>query len=209
MLRFASAPLGARLAGRIAFGVTLLAGAGVLVVQTTGGRAPHAGATLILTWLLAFVAAAIVRFVAACRVRDPSLAVPAMVLPMVGIALILPLTIHLPVVLAIEGLDRGVAAFDRWALLSIVVTAVPHVVLALLVGRRAAALARGLPAISWERIYWFTIFAACIPFIVLLLIPPVLVAVTGLVALPILRAVEKRALAGRERELPVAIAHVA
>jgi hypothetical protein len=77
---------------------------------------------------------------------------------------------------------------------------------------RASQLAHGKRAWSPLTIYTVTLIVSCVPFIVLLAIPPLLVALTGLPFQPILRAMEPIAarerdeLAGAAHELPFAIA---
>lgn len=178
--------LQARIVGRLVFGAILLAGAAVLVDRLTERDAPEAFATLAATWTIAFVAGSIAQIATgAVRTRPHSagLRTASYVVPTLGIALLLPLTLHLPVALAL-GVDA--AGFDRWAQLSLMITAPAHVVFAALAAIRAYQLARGAHAISTTRVYVTTLVVACIPFAILFFIPPILVGLTGVAILPLL-----------------------
>ncbi len=103
--------------------------------------------------------------------------------PLVGAALVVPLALHLLfawIVGTSSDLARG---FDFWILLSLVLTIPAHTVLALMAVRYAKKLRawRGEhPAPStWAPLLW-TVLAGCVPGLVLYLIPPILVAITGL-----------------------------
>jgi hypothetical protein len=185
---------------RIAFGTVLIVGAAALVANDLRGQPVQPALLVPLTWAGAFIAGAWVRMFGArpvpieqARARlDASI-----VLPSIGIALMLPLTLHLPVVLALG----GVADYAAWVKLSIVLTGLTHVVVATMVGIRGAQLAAGRQPFSITAIYLTAIGVSCVPFALLLFIPPLIVAVTGLAYLPLL--VYQRDLVERERaELP-------
>ena len=138
--------------------------------------------------------------------RWPSLAVrvsptTAFVLPAVTAALALPLTIHLVYFAMVRG-PFGVRSFEEWALMSMVITGLAHGWFAFCVGRRAADLIRGGEdlALKVRTIYWSTILVSCVPGILALGIPPVIVAVTGLPILPLLHLMKRYARAEREHE---------
>ncbi len=219
----------ARRAGRIAFGVVLALGMLVLAVFAIrcGFRTMpiHAWQLLLGTWLAAFGAAALVRTLTdvAAPPRPTALdedrhRVAAFVVPAVGLALIAPLTVHLLVVVLLQldhamtwhALRRALERFDDWAVLSLALTGPAHATFALLVGRRATQLARDQIPTSVEAIYVASTIAACVPGIVVLL-PPVIVALTGLPLLPFLHGMRRVAERDRDprRALPAAIARPA
>lgn len=195
-------------ARRVAFGATLLVGAGGLVLRTlvVGGAAhsrfPQAWEIVLGSWLLALLAWAatgplVRRALAASRRRraDDDWLAASLVAPTVGLALLLPLSIHMPFALLLGG-PRG---FEAWAGLSLFVVGHAHVVLAVLTARRAVALVKEDAPRSPGSIYLLTIVAAAIPFGVFYALPPILVAVTGLPILALLHSMES--IVTRERLL--------
>ena len=108
----------ARRAGRIAFGLVLLVGVASLAAAAWSGffrvRSPAGfGAVRLvgLTWLVAILAGAVVRAIAArlrWRPAAETLFAESVMVPTAGIALLLPITLHLPVVV----LAAGAGAFD-------------------------------------------------------------------------------------------------
>ena len=201
----------ARRIGRIAFGVVLLAGVAWLATAAwsiTFG--PHGwsqlGAARIigLTWLGAIAAGVAARGIAA-RVRGPhgseSLFAQSVVIPTLGIALLLPITLHLPFVLLVA--DAG--AFDFWVIASLWITALAHLVFATTSALRGYRLVTGKPALSPARIYVATLITSCVPFVALWAIPPMLVAITALPFVPMLHAMERRI--ARERLELDAVSH--
>jgi hypothetical protein len=180
----------------------------------------HAWQILLGTWLAAFATAALVRAltngIAAAEpneLAEDRQRVAALTVPAFGIALIAPLTVH-AIVFLLANLGAGASphaaeGFDDWVVLSLLLTGPAHVTFATLVGRRAKQLARGAIEISVRTIYIGTVIAACVPGIVLLL-PPVVVALTGLPMLPLLYWMPRIAVRDREPrvELPTAIARV-
>lgn len=188
----------ARRLGRITFGVVLLAG--LLYLLTHGWLDVlechrwhyhlHAALVLTATWGAAFAANFVVRVVATkLQLRDPSgrRFVASVVLPAAAIALVLPISIHMPFALLIA----GASGFDQWFAISVVITGAAHVVFAFMVAMRGYQLVAGKRAWSPRRIYVLTIVTSCIPFVVLWTIPPILVALTALPFLPMLRAMER------------------
>jgi hypothetical protein len=182
-------------------------GAVVLVERLhRGGDQPvHAAWILLASWMLALVAAPLVRWALPARrpVAPHALVKASIVLPGVGAALLLPLTVHLPFALFPIGL-AGMDAFDTWARLSYALVAPAHVVLAVLVALRGVRLARR-PAPSIGSVYLLTLAAAWLPSLagsglgaLLQIIPAVVVALTGIVFVPVLLAME----AAAARDLP-------
>src|SRR5262245_31605569 len=196
----------ARWIGRIAFGGVLIAGVMYLVaaacshgftsVRDSGGF--HAARIISLTWVFAVAAAAITRRIAA-RVGLTGdlerLFAKSLVVPTIGIALLLPITLHMPVALLIGGSD----GFDAWVIASIVITGAAHAVFAGTSARRAYQLVAGKPAISPRAIVVATVLTSCVPFAVLCGIPPALVAITALPFVLMLRAMD--GIVARERLL--------
>ncbi|NVB80138.1 MAG: hypothetical protein HOV81_17220 [Kofleriaceae bacterium] len=156
--------------------------------------------------------------VAAGELADERQRVAALVLPAIGIALIAPLTVHAIVVLLVNLdhvatwslLRHALEQFDGWAVASLALTGPAHVTFAALVGVRANRLAKGAIPVTVKTIYLATVIAACVPGI-LVVVPPFVVALTGLPMLPLLYWME--GVAERDREpriaLPTAVARVA
>lgn len=115
-------------------------------------------------------------------------------LPMAGVSLLAPLSLHL-VVWSLCGGEVGSAwwldAFDGWIGTSLLLVGVAHLTLACLCGRFAdkvgasslVALSRSTPMSGWAAFGW-TVLASCLPGIVALAIPPLIVAATGIVFIP-------------------------
>ncbi len=190
------------------FGAVLIAGAVVLVDRLLAPENPHAGIALLGTWTIAILAG--LAAMAAIRGEPASgdterIFVASFVVPTIGVALLLPLTLHLPIV----ALGWGVDAFDDWAALSLMITGPAHVVFAWLAATRAKQLARGELAITPTKIFAITIAASAIPFAVLYMIPPILVGVTGLPILVLLDRMERLVARESSVHVPTAIAHFA
>lgn len=207
----------ARRVGRIAFGLVLLVGVASLTAPAWSGLvgahhpARFGAARLVgLTWFAAMVAGAVVRAIAArvpWRPAAEALFAESVIVPTAGIALVLPITLHLPVVVAVA----GVGAFDFWVTASAWITGLAHLVFAGLCVLRARQLVAGRVATTPRTIYIATLLTSCVPFVLLWAIPPLLVAVTALPFVPMLHAMQR--LVDRERaeiravpELPRAIA---
>lgn len=178
-----------RRAGRIALGGVLIAGAAVLAERLLHEGAPRAAAVIGGTWAAAIVAYVVAGLWGAPRAlaEADELAVPALVLPSVGVALMFPLTLHLLFAVVLRSVD----GFDGWAQLAVWFTGPTHVVLAILVAVRAVRLVRGQPAQAPMSIYWSCVAVSCLPFAVMFMIPPALVALTGLPALALLEWMER------------------
>jgi len=118
--------------------------------------------------------------------------------PMIAIALLAPLTIHL-IVYGLVGQLRGLDGFDRWIGLSLVVVGHAHLTLAYLGWRFAknahalyrGDIARGAAGSGWSA-YGYTVLASALPGAFLYLLPPILTAVTGLfIASPLFGAMTR------------------
>jgi hypothetical protein len=211
----------ARRIGRITFGGVLLGGVARLIMTACSGELGHdvlfpsrgldAARTIELTWLIAALAGVVAWRVAA-RVRftpDPEmLFAESLIVPAVGIALLLPITLHMPVILVI----CDSAAFDVWVVASMWITGLAHAVFAITSALRGKQLVAGEATWSPRKIYIATVVTSCVPFAVLYAIPPVIVAITALPFVPLLRAMkwivvrERRELANAQHALPRAIA---
>jgi len=122
--------------------------------------------------------------------RADALETRSVAAPLVGWALLAPLTIHFIVYAFMDSshsFERLVDDYDWWICASLLITGIAHVALAVLgvrFAQRLRAEQAGGPAPSvWAPLMW-TILAGCIPGIILYLVPPTLVAATGLVFIP-------------------------
>lgn len=188
-------------AARVAFGTILIAGMLAVVHGAITSRPPfgmYQAAWFGVVWASALAAGLVVWLGARWRAvgRDPDqLAGSGLAVPAVGLALMGPLSLHLLVVPWLGTLRD----FDQWVLASLVVTGSAHLTLAIMSGIRAYELGRGRTAITVKMIFGVVVLVSCIPFIVLYLIPPILVAITGAAFLPVLYA--PAWIAARERAL--------
>jgi hypothetical protein len=208
----------ARRLGRLTFGAVLVAGVAMLTSAAwvgrphgLGGDWPSGARILVVTWLAALLAGGAVQLIAA-RVRwsvdSETLFAESVMLPTAGIALLLPITLHMPIALLVSD-SRG---FDFWIEASLWITGVAHIVFTALCVQRARRLVMGKPARPPRTIYIVTVLTSCVPFVVLWAIPPLLVAFTALPFVPLLHYQEKlvdrerAALASITQALPRAIA---
>lgn len=185
---------------RLAFGVVMMAGAVVLVHDVLAfnrdhhavgdGHAWHAWQVIVATWLAATVAA-----LPGLLVKDHGdrFRVASYVVPAAGIALLLPLTIHMPIALWLSDAD----GFDIWCVYSGIFVGVAHLAFAIMVGLRARALVERREPIAVSTIYGVAIAMACVPGL-LVVLPPMITAATGVPILPLLYAMERWT--QRERE---------
>lgn len=184
----------------LAAGLVLLLGAGLLVGEVIamdlsglGQRYPLA--YLVLgTWIAAGVVGAgtyaAVRYDRTWRAMVLGPVGPFAVFS-VGAALLAPITIHL-FVMTLTGSEPR--AFTEWAGVALPITSLAHITFATMVGWRAVRLARGrTDAPTVGSIFRTTVVVSAIPFGLLLFLPPVLVALTGLPLLPLLYGMEKYA----------------
>ncbi len=150
--------IAARRRARIAFGWPLIAGAAAMVANGLS-RHMHFAWILLASWSLALVAGAVARVFPSRRMPA---AAPSLAIPMIGLCLVLPLTLHFEV-----GALIGWSAkeFDEWVDLSLVVTGPAHLAIAGLCAYRARELTTPpLVAIRTLTIYGYTIGVSCIPF---------------------------------------------
>jgi hypothetical protein len=200
-------------AARIAFGLVLLAGMLFIVTCTIttdkwldhGPDDMHMWHLILGTWLAALIVAGVVRAVATLlhlggnpeTLRHAALAVPA-----VGIALLLPLTLHMPFIQL-----AGSEFFDAWAFISLFAAGAAHVVFALFVLVRANQLVAGREPVSIKTIYLWTCVAGAVPVVV----PAIFVAITGIPCIRLLIYMERVAYRDRVAtgELPFAVARAA
>ena len=194
-----------RAIGRIVFGLVLIGGAYILVDRLHERADPQAAKVIGASWTLAFLAGSIARILTASLSTRPnpfahralSFAVPA-----IGIALLLPLTLHLPVAL---GIGVGLDGFDKWAQLSLWVSAPAHIAFAILAATRATQLARGTRAISTWQVYVLTLIVSCVPFAIFFFVPPIIIGLTGLAIVPLLDRMERIIKCDGAAPLPTAI----
>ena len=131
----------------------------------------------------------------------------ATALPLAALAFLLPLTLHFPIGWLMGDALRA-RDFDRWIQLSAVLVGHAHLLLAALC-LRFAYQARRRPLESLRRAGWkaygLTVAASAVPGAVLYALPPIIVALTGLIPVPCMFAAARAAL---ERERGVlAAAH--
>jgi hypothetical protein len=199
----------AQRAGRVAFGLVLGAGALLLAFVTPSlhnddSATKHAVDIILGSWLFALAAAVAVYSLARTFARPRSghaLRTEALAAPGVGLALMLPITLHL---FAFGDMGRR---FDDWVYWSVLFTSHTHIVFALLVASRAISLANGEKPVSVGTIYAVVCGVALIP----IGVPIVYVAITGIPIVPLLVWMERIARIDLERshEVPFAIARVA
>jgi hypothetical protein len=192
----------ARRAGRLAFGVVLIAGS-LLLATTAFDEEFRISAWQILTatWLLAPAAGFCVALVAS---RMPASANPdalrgaALAVPAAGLALALPISLMMPFFVAEP------PAFDQFCVLALYATGHTHVVLAVLVVVRALQVVAGKRPIRARTIYSACCVVALLPFVV----PIAYVATLGALIFPLLGWMD--GVAERDRaasyQVPLAIA---
>jgi hypothetical protein len=115
---------------------------------------------------------------------------PSASLPLIAASFLAPLTIHYLFMFAITGGQVAARGFDEWIAASVLIVGHAHLVLAICSWLFAGKLARretGVPSdYSWAKAFGFTVLAGAIPGGILYLIPPVIVAVTGLAFIPLM-----------------------
>jgi hypothetical protein len=218
----------ARRVARIAFGTALLVGLAALVAIAVQGNAPAARyvpQVVGLIWVTALISGGVAYgLVRGSRVapRAEQLFAASLMVPTAALALALPLTIHLGVAQLLGAVDAllpgrplsqfaAEMSFLLWLQGSMVCTGLAHVVFAALCLIRVRQLMHGrAETMTPRRIFMLTVIASCVPFVVVVA-PPVLVALTGLPILPLLRAMKPRIERERaelrgEQPLPRAVA---
>ena len=163
----------------------------MLGIEPAASSGFHAQSLFVLTWFAAVGIGLIVRgivWLAAPAPRGDALLEASLVTPAIGLALILPLSLHMVVM---------TGEFDSWVRLSVRVVGVAHVVFAALFGARAAGLARtATPRMSIGGIFVWSVLASFVPWP--FIIPQALTAVTGLFILPVIFVFD--AIAAHERD---------
>lgn len=220
-------------AGRVAFGAVLVAGAVAMTATARDPSDDVAARVLLATTPIALLLGAVTRRAClmlgpwlSARERafgggptapvaglaSPSeastlrrsagrLEAPSYSLPLVGLALVAPLTLHSPFFFLAP--DDGLRDLSQWVRLSLVLTGLAHVTLALLSHRFAMRLRRGRVRSSEREAFAalaITTVAGCLPGVIFAGIPPALVAITGLAFVPASFVVMERA-CRRERWL--------
>ena len=192
----------------VVFGGALVVGMARLValIATTSDAGGERDAAVVRvlgsTWLIAVGAALVLRVIArfARPIEDDRLRVASAVVPAIGLALILPLTVHL----MFFAVRHEVQGFGDWTAIALVLTGPAHAVFATLAAFRAWRLVRGKPAMSPWAIYGLAVAAGSVPFPVL---PSALIAITGLPIVPLLYLMKPVATRlAAEEPLPLAIA---
>lgn len=173
---------------RVVFGLALVIG----FLHFIGGVCAHeAGFSrdLLGVWKhagLAALAAAIVAPLVARRVSGDAWATSSIVLPVIGLALVLPLTLHLAAFAAVG------SPMDEWCGAGLVGAGIAHVVFAILFAARTVSLARsGKTTLSIAELFLLTTLAGAIPFFVLGM---GIVALTGVFVVPVISLAEWLAL---------------
>jgi hypothetical protein len=133
---------------------------------------------------------------------------PSLAWPMMGACLLAPLTLHFVLWLVVGRGPNLLVKFDEWIALSMIVVGHAHVALAALCWRFAQQ-ARSAPtcafgdgeelSIGW-RVLGQTVLVSAVPGALLLGIPPILTAATGVLFVPLLFRAMRDA-ARRERSL--------
>ena len=122
-------------------------------------------------------------------------------LPLAALSLLMPLTLHLP--FGVYFSVTGNAEFSTWIVLSAVIVGHAHLFLAVAAAHFAWKLRRRHPDelknYGWKA-YGLTVLVSGVPGVVLLALPPVITAVTGLIFVPAMFAWARNA-ALREREV--------
>jgi len=129
-------------------------------------------------------------------------------LPLVGVSLLAPLTLHWLVakgVGALSGGELSATDYGWWIMLSVLIVGHAHVVLAIFAARWARRVRRqeladidlGLRR-AWASTLGWTVVAACIPGILLVGVPPLLTVLTGMLFIPAMFHLAARSLV-RER----------
>jgi hypothetical protein len=184
-------------------------------------------ATAIVAWLLArAIAPLVVRRVLACPALTgdveldvarlegrPLLPSPTRwawvgaALPMAGVSLLAPLTLHLAFwAFFVRSTADMLGDFDPWIVYGLALVGQAHVVLALYACRQAQRLVEA-PLTTVDQVggAWralgVTVFASAFPGVVIFSVPPLLTAVTGALFVPALFSAMKRVVVVERREL--------
>jgi hypothetical protein len=189
-----------RRVGRVMFGSALVLGAVVLSVAAallSMYEAVQVASTPLIfatTWLGALVAYVAGRIGGAAFVKvrglplEDRLLFPSLALPLIGMSLVMPLTLHAVISLFLH----DATGFEEWTRMSLVVVGHAHLALAALAGTAAWRMARGEQHLSGMKILFITVGVSCVPGVILLALPPVIVLATGLVFVPAMIAAMSR-----------------
>ena len=173
--------------------------------MVVAGNGHQAMAILAATWGMAFASYALARWLSGAFEIGERLLAASYVIPSIGMAFVLPLTIHAPVYLLLGGTRAG---FDDWAELAMKITWATHIAFAILAAQRAHVLALGEDAPGPAMIFVGCVAVSCVPYVVLFGIPPIIVALTGLPIVGLMRWSERHIARERAHVLhfPTAIA---
>lgn len=192
-----------RAVGRLVFGACMLVGVVVIVHRLFAGE-PGVGPEIVMTWVSSAIAGWVAHQLAhglPSGKRPDRIFVLSFALQALGIACLLPLSIHLAGAHAL-----GLASdFDTWVKMSCFWAGPAHVAFAYLATKRAVQLARGEDAITTRSVYTRTLLISSIPG-GLVVLPPLIVGFTGLFIMPLLERMQPYI--RRERDplvLPMAI----
>ena len=107
-------------------------------------------------------------------------------LPLVGLSLMAPLTIHGLFILLLG--EMNIAEFSDWMLISALVVGQAHLALVWLAWHRGTHMAQEREPLPWKatawELLWKITLAACIPSGLLMMVPPLLTFMTGAVFVP-------------------------
>jgi hypothetical protein len=196
-----SSPTVALVAGTVALGFTWLLARAVLVIAGCFSRIrPEAKLTGELDRDLALLDESDLREeVKALEARAESLETASVALPLAGITFLMPLFLHW-IVGSVIG-EESARNYAEWIRISLVIVGHAHIALAICGYLFARKLHRSnLEVITnlkihreWAKIWLITIGISCLPGIVLFLVPPLLVAVTGIAFIPFMITLMRRA----------------
>lgn len=176
---------------RVVVGLVLVAGFAKIVVAACAGH-PGVGPGLAFAWeaaAVAGVAAACIAPLVVRRLADDAWATSSFVLPVAGIALLLPISLH---GIAFWLRHETLSSFDDWCGLGVVAASVATLVFAALFAARALSLARtGRSGVSIGEIFWLTTIASAFPFFILGM---AVTAATGMFVVPVIWLVDRLAL---------------
>ena len=202
----------------LVFGTLALAGTWALVraVLAGAGRfarvAPEPELTGDLDRDLALIGDSDVRWqVRALEARADKLETASIALPFAGLTFLLPLFLHW--LFGVSVLRESVESYAQWIRISLVVVGHAHIGLAVLGYLFARKLHRSSSATlaslrvhhEWAKIWLITIGISSVPGIVFLLVPPILVAITGVAFIPFMVTSLYRAVVRERFELARAV----
>ena len=111
--------------------------------------------------------------------------VAALALPMSAAALAGPLLLHAFVSLPVLLLDGDLSSFAMWMMISVPIVGLAHLTLIALVWRHARRLTDRIEgAHDWFKAVGLVTAASCVPGALLLLVPPLISFVTGMLVIP-------------------------